>query len=252
MIVTPVRTPVVTPNMMPLIELIDQAITELAESSIVVITSKVVALCEGSAVPKDGADKGSLIAREASKYLSREHSKYGMQFTITNNTLIPTAGIDESNAADTYVLWPRNPQKTASEVRAHLVERFDLQNLGVIITDSTCHPMRRGTSGIAIAHSGFHATKGYVGTPDLFGHTYKVTYADLSGMLAAAAVVTMGEGTEQTPVAIIQDVPFVTFSSDAPDAAELEFLRITTEEDLFAPFLESVDWQTGDGGATPE
>ena len=252
MIVTPLRTPVVTARMYTLVELLDGAIEKLEEGSIVAITSKVVALCEGSVVPRGSIEKDQLVAHEASRYLGREHSKFGLTFTITNDTLIPTAGIDESNGGGDYVLWPRNPQSSATAARNHLAERFGLQKIGVILTDSTCQPMRRGTSGIAIAQSGFHAAKNYVGSKDLFGHEYKVTYANLAGMLAAAAVATMGEGTERTPLAVISDLPFIDFAATAPDAAELEFLRITLEEDLFAPFLEAVDWQPGEDQATPQ
>lgn len=251
MIITPIRTAKVTVNTLSLTDLLDSAITELAEGSVVAITSKVVSLCEGSAVPRSQADKDELIARESTYYLPREHSKFGLAFTVTNATLIPTAGIDESNGNDHYVLWPRNPFATAVLARNHLAERFKLQNVGVIITDSTCQPMRRGTSGIAIAHSGFHATKNYVGQKDLFGQEYKVTHANLAGMLAAGAVATMGEGIEQTPLAVLSDLSFIDFDAAAPDAAELAFLRIPFEEDLFAPFLQTVDWHTGGGEATP-
>lgn len=252
MIVTPVKTPVIRPIERSLTDVLDDSLTELSDGSIVAVTSKIVSLCEGSSIPHDEIAKDELIHQEASRYLSHEHSKYGLVFTVTNYSLIPTAGIDESNGAEHFVLWPRDPWKTAREIRNHLAERFGLQNVGVIITDSTCQPMRRGTAGIAIAHSGFHATKNYIGQKDLFGHEYKVTHANLSGMLAAAAVATMGEGTEQTPLAVLSDLPFIDFSAGAPDAAELEFLRITFDEDLFAPFLESVDWLQGEGRATPK
>lgn len=251
MIVTPVRTPVVTPHMMPLNRLIDQSIAELAEGSIVVITSKIVALCEGSVAKRTDTDHETLITREASQYLAPEQSRYGHHFTITNHTLIASAGIDESNADNQFVLWPRNPLQTARHVRDHLAARFSLKQVGVIITDSTCQPLRRGTSGIALAYAGFHGVKSYVGSDDLFGHRYRATHANISGGLAAAAVVTMGEGTEQTPLAILTDLPFVAFESTAPDAAELNIVQLKPEDDLFAPFLQAVDWQTGDGTATP-
>jgi F420-0:gamma-glutamyl ligase len=64
--------------------------------------------------------------------------------------------------------------------------------------------------------------------------------------LAAAAVLAMGEGTEQTPIAIITDVSFVKFQQRDPTKEELEYFYIKNkEEDLFAPFLNAVKWQKG-------
>ena len=252
MIVSPIKTQRIEPNEIGLLTLLDQAISELNERSIIVITSKIISLCEGAVVHRNEAEKDTLVATESTAYLPREHSKYNLIFTVTNNTLIPTAGIDESNGNDYFVLWPRNPQATATIVRSYLAERFKLKEIGVIITDSTCQPMRRGTSGIAIAHAGFHGLNDYIGQKDLFGYDYKVTMSNVSGGLAAAAVVTMGEGTEQTPLALLSDLPFVRFEAAAPDATELEIMHITAAEDLFAPFLQAIDWLPGSGTATPK
>jgi hypothetical protein len=42
-------------------------------------------------------------------------------------------------------------------------------------------------------------------------------------------------------------VPFVKFQDRSPSKNELDFLKITPEDDLFAPFLNSVKWQKGKG-----
>lgn len=118
----------------------------------------------------------------------------------------------------------------------------------MIITDSTCLPLRRGTIGVILAHSGFLGLKDYRKTPDLFGRYFKVSSAGLASGLAASAVLAMGEGREQTPLAIITDIPFVKFQSRNPTKAELAELYISSKEDLFAPFLNSVQWQKGKGG----
>jgi F420-0:gamma-glutamyl ligase len=159
--------------------------------------------------------------------------------------LIPTAGIDESNAHDVYVLWPKDAQATANEIRAYLKARFGVTNAGVLITDSTCQPLRRGTTGIYLAHSGFRALHNYIGQPDLFGRPFAVSQASVAGGLAAAAVLAMGEGTEQTPLALLSDLPAVTFVDADPDEAELTELHIQLDEDLFAPFLTAVEWLPG-------
>ena len=124
-------------------------------------------------------------------------------------------------------------------------ERFKVNHVGVIITDSTCTPLRWGTTGIALAHSGFIAIHDYIGRPDLFGRPLEVSKANISGGLAAAAVVAMGEGAEQTPLCLIEDATFVVFQDSDPTDDELKSLYIPIEDDLFAPFLTSVAWERG-------
>lgn len=245
MIVRTIKTDKITAGMLSLTELLDRSVDQLEEGSVLAITSKIVSLCEGAVVPMEGTDREALIVQESERYLPATLSKYGHHFTITDNTLIPAAGIDNSNGGDDYVLWPKDPQKTANEIRVYLRERFGLQNVGVVITDSTCHPLRRGTMGITLAHSGFKALNNYVGKPDLFGRPFAVSQADVAGGISAAAVLQMGEGTEQTPIAVVSDVPFVTFQDRDPNAHELQETIIPVEEDLFAPFLLAVDWKKG-------
>lgn len=246
MIVTTVKTDKITAGALTLQALLDTAISDLTEGSIVAITSKVVSLCENNVVPMDSMDKEELIVKESNYYLPATLSKYGYHFTITDNTLISVAGIDESNGNGHYILWPKDSQATANTIRAYLRQRFNLQRVGVVITDSTCHPLRRGTNGILLAHSGFSALNNYVGKPDLFGKPFSVSQADVAGGIAAAAVLQMGEGTEQTPIAILTDLPFVQFQDHDPSPEELKETTISLEDDLFAPFLSSVEWKKGE------
>lgn len=244
MLVTPIKTVVVKPND-DLFVLLDGSIRELAEGSVVAVTSKILSLCEGRVMPFNNSSKEELIAREADYYLSPELSKYNHHFTITKNILIAGAGIDGSNGGDNYVLWPADSQSSANFIRKYLTKRFKLSKIGVIITDSTSQPLRRGTTGIALAHSGFKALKNYIGEPDLFGRPFTVSQANVAGGLAAAAVVAMGEGTEQTPLAVLSDLPFVEFNSQDPDPEELAEINLNLRDDLFAPFLENAPWQRG-------
>lgn len=240
-----IKTPKITSGAMSLHELLDAYLSEFRDKNILAVTSKVVALCEGNTVPIEAADKETLVADECDYYLPAARSKYGHHFTITNDTLVAMAGIDESNTDGQYVLWPRNAQATANNTRQYLRDRFGVSHAGVIITDSTCQPLRRGTTGISLAHSGFAALHDYVGQPDLFGRSMRVTQSSVSGGLAAAATVCMGEGPEQTPLVLISDAGFVSFQDREPAPGELAGLRITPADDLFAPFLESATWQNG-------
>src|SRR2546430_16601102 len=97
MIVTPIKTRKVTASALTLLELLDESLTVLPERSVVAITSKVVSLCEGRAVPADGADPEELLRREADYYLPADFSHYGFHFTITRGPMVAMACIDQSN-----------------------------------------------------------------------------------------------------------------------------------------------------------
>jgi len=229
--------------------LVAESLPNLQENSVIVVSSKIVALCQNNVVDKATITKSDLIKQEADFYTPDSFNTYGFNFTILNNTFIPSAGIDESNADGYFVLWPKDPQRAANELRAFMRQHFNLKNVGVIITDSTSMPpMRSGTIGIMLAHSGFAAVKQLVGTEDLFGRNFQVATSAIGSGLAAAANVVMGEGTEQTPLAIISDIPFVTFQAADPTPQELEAVYIRPEIDLYAPFIQSAPWQKGGGG----
>lgn len=244
MIVEPILTKPVTTSH-NLLAFLDDYLPDLEEHSIVVLTSKVISIMEGNILPVPQTNKEDLIIREAEQYIPRDQSKYGVTLTIKDSVLIANSGIDESNGNGNFILWPRDPFKTASLVYEYLQEDCELEECGVIITDSRVTPMRWGTIGVALAWSGFSPLNSYIEMPDIFGRHLKHTKASIIDGLAAAAVVAMGEGNEQTPLAVISDIPFVHFTGHAPTDDEIEDLQIEPEDDLFAPLLMSAPWQKG-------
>jgi dihydrofolate synthase / folylpolyglutamate synthase len=90
--------------------------------------------------------------------------------------------------------------------------------------------------------------RSYIGTTDLFGRRLEVSQANVAVGLAAAVVVTMGEGSEQTPICVIDDAPFIEFQPRDPSKEEIRELFIEPDDDLFAPFLNAVRWKQGDEG----
>jgi F420-0:gamma-glutamyl ligase len=239
-----IKTALVTPSSHTIEALLAAHLPKLAEQSVVAVSSKVISLCEGRVVPRADAIKTDLVKQEAERYLPAEASRYNQMFTITRNTLIAVAGIDESNAGDYYILWPTDPQASANRIREFLSEHFGIKNVGVVVTDSTSQPLRRGTTGIVLAHSGFQGLEDYIGKPDLFGRPFAVSQGNTANGLAATATLVMGEGTEQTPLCVMTDVPFVQFQARNPSPEELAALYVNPAEDLFAPFTEAVDWQS--------
>lgn len=245
--IVPIKTHKITVKDNDILKIIDQYVPTLSENSILVITSKIVSLCEGNTVAMDSIDKESLVISQADKYLPKETNSFQLIVTLKNNILAVNAGIDESNTIDGYVLWPKNPQDSANKIREHLVQKHNIKNVGVLITDSKTTPLRYGITGIGIAHSGFLALNNHVGTPDIFGRILKMTQVGVMEGIAAAAVVVMGEGANQTPLAVVTDIPFVNFQDRNPTEEELKLLSIDPETDVYGVLLQNAPWKKGKG-----
>lgn len=240
-----VKTHPIKANEETIYDLLDKYLPALKNGTVVVITSKIVSLCEGSVSLIEETDLEKLVIEESDHYLPKSFNKYGFNFTITQNTMIASAGIDQSNGNGNYVLWPKDAQESANNIREHLIAKHKVPNIGVIITDSKTIPLRWGTVGTSIAYSGFAALRDYRGTKDLFDYEMRVTKANIVEGLAAAACLVMGEGAESTPLALIEDVPFVEFQKRNPSKDELKNDAISLEEDLYAPILMAAPWKKG-------
>jgi len=240
--ISAIQTNKITPGPTKLVDILDKHVSSFRERSILVITSKIVAICEGAIRKCGTVSKQKLIETEADMFIPPSDNQYDVTLTIKNNMLTPSSGIDESNGNGYFILWPKNPQESANTVRQYLYKRFSVKYAGIIITDSKTTPLRWGTTGIALAHSGFSALNNYIGTPDIFKRTMHKTKANIADGLAAAAVAVMGEGNEQTPLALITDVPFVTFRTTNPSKRELDGIHIDIRDDLYAPILNSAGW----------
>lgn len=246
MIVTPYKTKAVIVGD-SLFTILDDSLPKLSDGDILIITSKIVSICEGAVVKNDSSvDKHELIKKEANSYLDVPLSlTYGVTITIKEGKLVANAGIDESNGNGYFILWPREPFISASKIWNYLRDKHRVQNLGVIITDSHIMPLQWGTRGRAIAWCGIEPLKNYIDTPDIFGKNLHATKASIVDGLSAAAVTVMGEGNEQTPLAVINDVPFVTFQDHPPTKKEINSLNIAIFEDIYAPLLTAVEWKMG-------
>ncbi|MBN2309490.1 MAG: coenzyme F420-0:L-glutamate ligase, partial [Candidatus Hydrogenedentes bacterium] len=239
------RTDKIRAGQRDVLAVLEEFLPPLHEGTVVAVTSKIVALCEGRVVSPEDADKGALIAQEADHYLPASANKYHVALTIKDSMLVASAGIDESNTDGYYVLWPECPQASANRIRAALCERAGCRRLGVILTDSRSVPLRWGVTGLCIAHSGFAAITDRIGAPDVFGRPLSMTRVNVADALAAAAVLVMGEADEQTPLAVIEDLPFVEFQDRDPTPEELACVRIDPEDDMFGALLAGVEWRKG-------
>ncbi|MBI2506570.1 MAG: coenzyme F420-0:L-glutamate ligase [Candidatus Colwellbacteria bacterium] len=249
--IKPIKTRVLVPPKDDLLEAISSSLKSLREKSVVVITSKVVSIWQGRCIPVEQCPNGDeLIIQEADAYLPREKTPgaWVMQ-TLKNNLLIPSAGIDKSNANDHYILWPNNLNRVVKELYDWFRKKYRVKDLGIIISDSHTIPLRRGVLGISLAHYGFIPLQDYRGKPDLFGRPLKITQKNIADGLAAAAVLVMGEGAESTPLAVIQDVSWIKFTIKPRQPRKpFSSFEIRTSEDLYYPLISSAAWKQGGRG----
>lgn len=226
--------------------ILDTYLPTLEENTIVAVTSKIVGICEGRLIKAHSTEqKFKLAEKEAEYYLPPEENQYGIMLSINHNLLVASAGIDASNSDGYFSLWPKDPQRSVNQIREHFVKKYKRKHIGVILTDSKLSPLRWGVTGYAIAHSGFRALNSYIGKEDLFGRVMHAEQLNVMDSLAAASVAVMGEGAEQTPLAVITDVPMVEFQEKNPTAEELDALQISIEDDVYAAMLKSVQWRKG-------
>ena len=239
--ISAIPTAPVVPGGPTLLQLLDQYLPHITPGQMVAVSSKIVSICEGRVIPDQDIDREELILREADYYRDPSSNPYHFAITIKNDNLIGSAGVDQSNGNGHFVLWPADAQATANLIRQHLVARAG-GPVGVIITDSHSLPMRRGATGFGLAHSGFRAIVRYAGRPDIFGRPFKSESANLLDGLSAAAVTVMGEGSEQTPIALIEDIDFVDFHNRNPNPEELDELRVPLEDDVYREAFEAINW----------
>lgn len=203
------------------------------ENSILVVTSKIIALSEGrTSEIKNKKDKIKLIKQESSFALKTKYT----WLTIKDGMVMANAGIDESNAKGKIILLPKNSFDSAKIIRVKLQKKFGVKNLGVLITDSRLFPLRAGIVGVALGYSGFQGIRNYIGKKDIFGRTLKMSKTDVADSLATAAVLCMGEGKEQLPLALITNVP-VVFTNKT----NKKELLIDPKKDIYAPLFSKLN-----------
>ncbi len=202
---------------------------KVPERSVIVVTSKIVALAEKrTAVAGNVQTKEKLIRAESEFAIP---TKY-VWLTVKDGMVMASAGIDESNANGKLILLPKDSFKTARFLRKKLQQKYGVKHLGVLITDSRTMPLRAGVTGVALGYAGFRGVKDYRGTPDIFGRKFKFSRTDVADSLATAAVLVMGEGNEQQPLALIEET-----SVEFCDKTYRRELHIDNKDDMYRPLF---------------
>ncbi|HET6730498.1 MAG TPA: coenzyme F420-0:L-glutamate ligase [Nitrososphaeraceae archaeon] len=222
---------------------------QFQDNDIIIVSSKFVSISEGSVAKLDRVKvthKAELIAKKfhldeklAELVLRESEHIYGgipgFLLCKKNGMLCPNAGIDKSNIPKGYaVLYPRMPFESAERLRRDLWNRMGLE-IFVVISDSRLMPGRKGTTGIAISHSGFEPVIDERGDEDLFGNILRVTMRAVADGLASIGVTIMGESRESTPVVVIRG--FQVKKTDRP--MTWQDLAIDPLEDIYLRSFKS-------------
>src|SRR5574340_926334 len=137
----PVRTRAMLPPKDDVFKVLDEFLPKLKEGDVIFIASKILGIHQGRCVkkskinPPTGGQKSKLIAQEAN-YSLPMHSIRGSDIilTIKDHTLIPSAGIDESNADGYFILWPKNVNRLLKQIVTYLRKKHKIKNLAAVAT----------------------------------------------------------------------------------------------------------------------
>lgn len=190
---------------------------------ILVVSSKFMAVSEGAVVMLKNVVPGPRAKRLAKKWdmdtrlaelVIKESDVIvrgvpGFLLAIRHGMIAPNAGIDRSNAPKgTVILYPRDPFASAEDLRSRFQRELGL-HMGIVVADSRLMPTRKGTTGVAIAASGFEPVEDLRGRKDLFGHRLRVTMKAVADGIATMGVALMGESSESTPAAVVRGASVV-------------------------------------------
>lgn len=188
---------------------------------VLVVTSKIVSKAEGRLVdlktisPGETAQK---LAAETNKdprivelvlRESKSISRTAPNVLVVEHRLgfvSASAGIDHSNARgdeDFVLLLPVDPDGTAQTMRDRIKAETGV-DVGIVISDSHGRPFRLGNVGVAIGVAGLPALLDVRGDHDLFGRELEISIQGYADMIASAANLLAGEGSQGLPVVLVR------------------------------------------------
>jgi len=168
----------------------------------------------------------ALILSEASEVLRAKADVLIVRHRL--GYVMANAGIDRSNVpgADRVLLLPRDPDASAASLRTAIIGHFRTE-LAVVVSDSFGRPWRKGVTNVAIGAAGLPSLIDRRGEMDRNGRRLEVTEVAFADLVASAAGLVMGEGSEGIPAALIRGLGWSSASN--PATALVRPLR----EDLF-------------------
>jgi coenzyme F420-0:L-glutamate ligase/coenzyme F420-1:gamma-L-glutamate ligase len=202
--ITPVEGfPEVVPGTV-LADLVAEAVPDLLDGDVLVVTSKIVSKAEGRLVavdPDDPRAAKALVEEEAVRVLRRRGD---LLITETRHGFVcANSGVDLSNVPQGQVaLLPVDSDRSARKLRDGLRARRGV-SVGVVVTDTVGRTWRRGLVDVAIGCAGIAAVVDLRGTEDALGRELQATEMAIADELAGAAELVMGKA-RAVPVAVVR------------------------------------------------
>jgi coenzyme F420-0:L-glutamate ligase / coenzyme F420-1:gamma-L-glutamate ligase len=246
--IIPIKTKRLLKN--PLPEIFKIIKGKLSDGDIVALTSKIISLEHDGLINLRDVVSSPKAQKLAKKYaISPQFAELVIKesdeilggvkraiLTLKNGILMANAGIDASNVPLNYVVkLPHNLEVIADEIR-RTIKKITGKNIGVIISDSVCLPLRFGTHHYALAISGFFGIVDERGKKDLFQKPMKITTHNIADEIASAAGLIMGERSERIPAVIIRGLA-VKFTNLSAKKLTKELI-ISRQGDLFRDVLK--------------
>jgi len=175
----------------------------LADGDVLAVAHKVVSKAEGRVVALGDVEPGP-----EARALAAEHGKDprlvelilaetaqlvraddGRLICRTHHGFVcANAGVDQSNAGapETAILLPRDPDGSASDLRAALRRHLGAAP-AVVVTDSFGRAWRQGQAEVAIGCAGLAPLEDWRGRPDAVGRTMHATVIAIADEAAGAA-----------------------------------------------------------------
>jgi coenzyme F420-0:L-glutamate ligase/coenzyme F420-1:gamma-L-glutamate ligase len=193
----------------------------LREDDALVVTQKIVSKAEGAIVDLTTVEPRAQAVEFAATYdrdprqievVLREAVRVvrmanGVLITETHHGFVcANGGIDASNvgpaSGNIVTLLPRDPDASASGIRAAMKQRFGV-DVPVIISDSFGRPWRWGIMDVAIGVSGLLPLDDLRGVEDHDGRVMRSTVRAVADEIASAAELAFGKTTAR-PAAIVR------------------------------------------------
>jgi coenzyme F420-0:L-glutamate ligase/coenzyme F420-1:gamma-L-glutamate ligase len=198
---------------------------KLQSGDVLVVKHKIVSKAEGRVVQlkgvtpsqsakawsrRTGADARVIeLALSESKRIVRKQK--GVLITQTRHGFVcANTGVDVSNVdgGKSAVLLPKDPDRSAANLRTRLKRRFRL-DIAVIISDSFGRPWREGLTEVAIGVAGMKPLTDYRGRQDPHGYALHASYEAVADEVACAAGLVCGK-LNRTPVCIVRGFAFTS------------------------------------------
>jgi coenzyme F420-0:L-glutamate ligase/coenzyme F420-1:gamma-L-glutamate ligase len=222
----------------------------LRDGQLVVIAHKAVSKCEGAVVslgdvqasPRalelaaqaDAAGqqrdpRAIQVVLDQSEQIVR--AERGVLITRTHHGFVcANAGVDASNSADaeTLVVLPRDPDGSASRIRARLRELSGAR-VAVLITDSFGRAWRHGQVDVTIGLAGMRPLDDWRGLSDSRGLELRATWLAVADAAAAIGELARAKDSRE-PIVVLDGLERFLTDDDGPGASAL--LR-PLEDDMF-------------------